>query len=194
MVTMMSDESYAGTIARLRHEAYERSVRDLEYEANRLNSEIAEIETQAFEADQDGRVDDVDWLMRDAREKTAELNNVMMQLPQAPQYSETKLEWARRRPDLVNHPGFAQSADAWHNYILGLGVQDDSPEYQQMMTTALEPQGYEPMPTPDDLIKTMNETSRICRKDPLTAKQYNKHVSAAQEHTAAQLRAAGKLR
>jgi hypothetical protein len=196
MGMMMSDnESYQETVARLRAESYERNQNNLRYEANRLASEIAELEQQAVDADGRGESDTVDYYMADVQAKSQELGNVLAQLPQPQQqYSQRKLEWAQRRPEIVNSPGFGQTADAWHQYLTQVvGVQDDSDQYADMMTAALEPQGYEPVPSPDELLKTINETSRYCRNKPLTAKTYNKFVEPAQQRVAEQLKAKGKL-
>jgi hypothetical protein len=192
--TAMSDnETYAETVARLRQQSYERQVSDLTYQADELNREINDLYEQAVEADQNGEGDTVHFLMTEAREKEQHLVNVQQQLPQPPQYSERKLRWAQRRRELTSHPQFLQTADAWHNYITGpMGVQDDSDDYERLMSTALEPQGYEPIPTPDELIKTINETSKYCRKDPLTAKQFNRYVEPAHRRVAEQLTAQGK--
>ena len=45
---------------------------------------------------------------------------------------------------------------------------------------------------PDELIKTINETSKYCRQSPLTAKAYNRHVESARARVNEQLAPQGK--
>ena len=187
----MSD--YQETIAELRAKAAERELVGYQNRAAELDMEISNLELQAIEAANQG--DDALALSyaAEANAKNAEAQQILQQLPQQPQYSQRKLDWAARRPDLVNHPQFAQTADAWHRYITGnMNVPDDSDDYERLMSTALEPQNYEPLPSPDELIKTVNETSKYCRQSPLTAKQYNKHVENARARVNEQLAAQGK--
>jgi hypothetical protein len=85
---------------------------------------------------------------------------------QAGQLSEAKRAWIERRQDLVN-PQTIEAAGAWHNHLVGtLGYQDDSPEYFSAMQTVLEPQGYEPVITPDE----------VCERLGLKPEEYNKQV------------------
>lgn len=204
----MAEESFQETVARLRQEAAERALRDLEYQANALNSEIAELETQAYQCDQSGEVDSADYLMREAREKSQQLGTVLAQLPQQQTLSETKQRWLARHVDLLADPNyganhwaqnskygqkvnepFLATAHKVHNYALGLGLRDDSPEYEKFMSDALEPSNYQPTLTPDELIKTINQTSKYGK---LTPQEYNRHVEPAQQRVAEQLTAQGK--
>jgi hypothetical protein len=80
--------------------------------------------------------------------------------------SAAKQEWIARRQDLVN-PQTVQAAGNWHDYIVNrMGVADDSPNYFELMQTVLEPQGYEPLPTPDD----------VCRMTNVSPKEYNRQA------------------
>jgi hypothetical protein len=184
METMtMADENYREQIARLAQEAHAREVAAAETEANQLNVEANELWEQAKQADDSGDGDYAIELARLANQKNQELQSKLAQLPQPQQYSERKVKWAQRRPDLVNHPQFAQYADFYHNYVTqNMGVPDDSDNYEELMTAALEPGGdYQPTPTADDIIKTINETSKYCDPTrggkPLTGKDWNKQVA-----------------
>src|SRR5262249_19126314 len=87
-----------------------------------------------------------------------------------------KQRWVAQRPDLASHPQFIDVAGKWHRYATEvMRVPDDSPEYVSCMNAALEPTGYEPLPTPDDVIKTINATSRYGKN--LTAAEYNQGVN-----------------
>jgi len=193
----MPDENYREQIARLQREAIESELVAAQNEALHLESEIKDLWQSAAQADDSGDHDTAIYYSRAANEKTQELQAALSKLPQAPAYSEKKIEWMQRRPDLVSHPEFFKTAGAWHEYLMRLGVQDDSEQYRDMMTAALEPAGYEAQPSPDDVINEINKTSKYCDVTrggkPLTAKQYNAHVPAAQAHTLAQLKAAGKI-
>ncbi len=207
-----NSESLQETVFRLRQEAAEREQRDLQYQANALSSEIAELEAEAFQADANGEVDSVDYLMQEAREKSQQLNTVLTRLPQQPVLSETKQRWLARHMDLVNDPAyglkhwaqnskygqkvnehFLQTAHKVHDYAMRLGLQDDSPEYEKFMSDALEPSNYTPMTTPDEVIQEINKNSRIAQKyGGLSAKEYNRNVAPSQQRVMEQLTAQGK--
>jgi hypothetical protein len=83
-----------------------------------------------------------------------------------PEPSQAKREWVSHRKDLVN-PKSIEAAGAWHHHITNrMGIRDDSPEYFELMGHALEPSGYQPMVTPDEVCKMLN----------LDAGTYNKNV------------------
>jgi hypothetical protein len=180
----MADENYREQIARLAQEAHAREIAALETEANELNLQAQDLWEQAAQADNDGDGDYAVELARMANEKNQELQSKLAQLPPQPQqFSERKMRWMQKNPEVVKHPQFAQQADAWHNYVVNnMGVPDDSDNYEELMDHALTPGGdYQSMPTPDDMIKTINETSRFCDPSrggkPLTAKDWNRQVA-----------------
>lgn len=111
-------ENYREQIARLQREALESEIAAAQNEAISLEQEIGDLWQQAAAADNEGDSNTALYYSRAANEKTVELQNALSKLPQPPTYSEKKIEWMQRRPELVSHPQFAQTAALWHEYLM----------------------------------------------------------------------------
>ena len=153
---MSDSESYPETIARLRAESHARQVADLEFRANTLNQEINESLEQAYEADQEGRKYDADFLMQDVREKEQALSGIVQQLPPPQQQLPQELyDFVGRNQSFFNRHGTKafQVLDIAHAYackprtgssnpaLTGMGLQPFSPEYFGAMKDLLQMYG-----------------------------------------------------
>ena len=185
----MSDqnETYHEQIARLQREAYESQATALLNESERLRDEVVQAWNAAASAENEGDEGTKQYYQEQAIARTAEWQDVNARLPQpqGPRFTGEELDYMGRRPDLSQ---FQQTAAFYHEHItrnMGVprflpGVGEDglprsNPQYIELMAKVLEPANYEPpVASPDELIKTINETSRY-GKD-LTAREYNRNV------------------
>jgi len=187
---MSEHETYAEQIARLQQEAYESQTTSLINESERLRDEVVQAWNSAASAENEGDEGTKQYYQEQAIAKTAEWQDVNSKLPQPdqPRFTGEELDYMGRRPDIVAHPHFQQTAAFYHEHItqrMGVprflpgvdenGLPRSNPQYIELMAKVLEPANYEPpVASPDELIKTINETSRYGRD--LTAKEYNRNV------------------
>ena len=178
-------EDYAATIADIRAEVAMRRQAQLEGEARQLYNEVREQQNLASEALARNDRTTAEYHVEEMNQKEQKLALVASQLPPPPrEYTpaeQRKIAWMQRRPDLVANPQFQRTADWWHNYITSRGVPDGSKKYEEMMTTALEPQGYQPPINGDDVLK-MVQSSKYGRGT--TPQQFNRWVQQIQNRKA----------
>jgi hypothetical protein len=123
-------------------------------EANSLAEDIQRGNEQARELLRNGQTEAAQGVMENIMSLEADLQSRYLQLEpreQQQQMSQAKQAWIARRQDLASNPVIAQGAALYHDYIVNkMGVPDDSPQYFELMGMVLEPQNYEPLPTPSD--------------------------------------------
>jgi hypothetical protein len=187
-------ENFREQVARLQQQAHEREIAALETEANQLNAEANELWEQAAQADNDGDSDYAVDLVRLANQKNQELQSKLAYLPQQdPAMSETKQKWFidhqhLRDPNYgsrhwannskyiseaeKNAVGFDNLTQLTYNYGRErLGYPDDSPELVSFMNEMVEPAGYQPQLTPDEVVR-MTQESRYAKD--FSGKDYNR--------------------
>jgi hypothetical protein len=103
--------------------------------------------------------------LQDADYHAAQFVEEAAKLPPPP-LSQKKQEWIARRGDLNNEVNAKLAAWAHDRIVNQMGVQDDSPNYYELMSHVLEPPNYQPFPSPDD----------ICRELKLDPNEYNRQV------------------
>jgi hypothetical protein len=175
----MSNENYYEQVARLQAAANESIAADRTNRINELASEVLDLWEEARTADNNGDHDSALYYSKEAGEKTRAWQQEMAQLPPEPQQlSQTKLNWMRQRGDLVSDPRFAQVADFWHRYVTGvMRIPEDSLSYVECMSRALEPENYQPFPTPDDIVRDLATNSKVANLGgKFTGADYNRGV------------------
>jgi hypothetical protein len=137
-----------------------------------------ECEREANDALDRGDHDGARWMVQQASEYEQSAANLARELDQLqaqgvgvgnqPQgLSPAKQAWIARRQDLAAKPTAADHATRWHWHLTqNMGVPEDSENYFELMSHAMEPTGYQPQATPDDIAVECG----------LTADEYNEQV------------------
>jgi hypothetical protein len=161
--------SYRDDLAAIRQERAAREAEIVQAEFNEVADQKEQAERQAREALRQGDRETAEAWVAEAdfcESEIAKITQRMERLPQ-PALSEAKQAWIDQRQDLAANPKLVELAGHAHNYITQrIGAADDSPEYFELMQHALEPPGYQPQPTPDD----------VCEMLGIDAKTYNAGV------------------
>jgi hypothetical protein len=134
-----------------------------------------------------GDTDSALYYSREAGERTKEWQAEMNQLPQ-PQFTQQELEYMRQRPDLVANP---QAVNFYADYIQrNMGVPRtlpastdgeaprSNPQFLELMSHVVEPTGYQPLPTPDDIVHELQTNSRYANLGgKFSPRDYNRGVA-----------------
>jgi hypothetical protein len=169
------EPSYQELVGQMRSERHE-------HERQQRISELAQEHGTIIE--QRDATDDVEqwrYLDQEAEALEQEYSQLVPPAPQQPQWSDETRSFVARRADLIGKPNQVyrhltneQVGTYIDQFARAKGLQEGSPEYLELLARATDPDGYEPMPTPDDVIKTLNQTSKYGRD--LKPKDYNKGV------------------
>jgi hypothetical protein len=156
----MANNDYYSQIAELRKQRHQREAVE---RVNEIVREHSEVEKERDEAARENDVTSYEYWDGQAEALEAEFSK----LRGPPGLSNEKQAFIAKRWDIPHTPETIKTANAAHHYLVNiLGYADDSPQYFDGMKHYLEPAGYQPPATADDVVK-------MCGID---AKTYNRNA------------------